>query len=155
LCRSHRRPQAAQLPSCRPPRQWLAAGLAVLADGKSSSRPRRSHFLLVRDSMVIESRRSCGQQQWTNVPGTIVRKSQDRLLPTHTGSLPRPESLLRSRGPSSGEALDSDEGVIKAAVNEVVQRQARCGIDVASDGECGKASFVGYVRERLEGLGSI
>ena len=84
-----------------------------------------------------------------------MKTSTDRILTTHVGSIPRPESirsLLRAR--VGGQTID--EAVLEArareAVVEVVRRQAEAGIDVVSDGEMGKTSFLAYAEERLEGF---
>jgi 5-methyltetrahydropteroyltriglutamate--homocysteine methyltransferase len=84
-------------------------------------------------------------------------KSTDRILTTHTGSLPRPEALTamyarRARG------LDIDAASIQAeaasAVRWAVGKQIEAGIDVINDGEQQRESFVLYLRHRLTGLGS-
>ena len=84
-----------------------------------------------------------------------MKASTDRILTTHVGSIPRPESireLLRAR--LDGQPVD--DGVLAArvteAVRDVVLRQAECGIDVVSDGEMSKTSFLGYTDERLTGF---
>jgi 5-methyltetrahydropteroyltriglutamate--homocysteine methyltransferase len=85
-----------------------------------------------------------------------MRRSTDRILTTHTGSLPRPPELLdqllrRDRG----EAVDTaalDERV-RAAVADVVRRQAEAGVAVVNDGEAGKIGYSTYVTQRLEGFG--
>jgi 5-methyltetrahydropteroyltriglutamate--homocysteine methyltransferase len=80
---------------------------------------------------------------------------EGRILTTHTGSLPRPPRLAeRMLDYSNGQAKDLpglwDE--VAEATREVVARQAAIGIDVLSDGEFGKASYSGYVKERLTGF---
>jgi 5-methyltetrahydropteroyltriglutamate--homocysteine methyltransferase len=87
--------------------------------------------------------------------GTRMKTSTNRILTTHVGSLPRPESvttLLRAR--LSGQTIDEAElaARVAEAVTEVVRRQAEVGIDVISDGEMGKTSFLGYAEERLTGF---
>jgi 5-methyltetrahydropteroyltriglutamate--homocysteine methyltransferase len=84
-----------------------------------------------------------------------MQTSTKCILTTHVGSLPRPESirsLLRAR--LSGQRID--EGQLAArvteAVAEVVRRQAEVGLDVISDGEMGKTSFLAYADERLTGF---
>jgi 5-methyltetrahydropteroyltriglutamate--homocysteine methyltransferase len=78
-----------------------------------------------------------------------------RILTTHVGSIPRPEGirdLIRARlagGTVDPEALDRR---ISDAVLDVVRRQADSGIDIVSDGEMGKTSFVSYTDERLTGF---
>jgi 5-methyltetrahydropteroyltriglutamate--homocysteine methyltransferase len=84
-----------------------------------------------------------------------MNRSTDRILTTHTGSLPRPRDLLEMvRARSRGERVDEDafQTRLRLAVGEIVRRQADLGIDVVDDGEFGKPSFVTYVRERLGGL---
>jgi 5-methyltetrahydropteroyltriglutamate--homocysteine methyltransferase len=85
-----------------------------------------------------------------------MRRSTDRILTTHTGSLPRPADLLeelmrRDRGePVDTAALDAR---VREAVADVVRRQAEAGIAVVNDGEAGKIGYSTYVTERLEGFG--
>jgi 5-methyltetrahydropteroyltriglutamate--homocysteine methyltransferase len=84
-----------------------------------------------------------------------MNRSSDRILTTHTGSLPRPRDLLEMvRTRSRGERVDEDafQTRLRLAVGEIVRRQADLGVDVVDDGEFGKPSFVTYVRERLGGL---
>src|SRR3989475_5997015 len=87
--------------------------------------------------------------------GTRMKTSTNRILTTHVGSLPRPESikaLLRAR--LSGQTIDEAQlsARVAEAVTEVVRQQAEVGIDVVSDGEMGKTSFLGYAEERLTGF---
>jgi 5-methyltetrahydropteroyltriglutamate--homocysteine methyltransferase len=87
-----------------------------------------------------------------------MKTSTNRILTTHVGSLPRSEgikALLRAR--LSGQPLDEAElsSRVAEAVTEVVRRQAEVGVDVISDGEMGKVSFLGYAEERLEGFVAI
>ena len=84
-----------------------------------------------------------------------MRTSTERILTTHVGSLVRPESiraLLRAR--SRGEAIDEAElaARVEEAVADVVRRQAEVGIDVVSDGEMSKTSFLAYTDDRLTGF---
>ena len=84
-----------------------------------------------------------------------MKTSTDRILTTHVGSIPRPESvreLLRAR--LAGQAVDEGELArrVREAVADVVRRQAEAGIDIVSDGEMGKTSFLGYAEERLTGF---
>jgi len=84
-----------------------------------------------------------------------MKMSTDRILTTHTGSLPRPEALrdvLLAR--ERGEAVDAAafEAATAAAVNEIVAAQVAAGIDVVSDGEMSKPSYTTYIRHRVEGI---
>src|SRR5215471_21015731 len=86
-----------------------------------------------------------------------MHRSTDRILTTHAGSLPRPQSLVDSIGSgtdygrSRAEASIATAGadLLRSSVAEVVRRQADIGIDVVNDGEYGKSSWAGYVSERL------
>ena len=85
-----------------------------------------------------------------------MKRSSERFLTTHVGSLPRPPDLIQAMFakqegvPVDGAAL---ERLTRAAVADVVRRQAEAGVDVVSDGEMGKPSYVTYVADRLEGFG--
>ena len=83
-------------------------------------------------------------------PGT------DRILTTHSGSLPRPAEFLplvlaQEAGQPVDEARFQDE--VRAAVRDTVQRQADAGVDVLNDGEVSKPSYATYVKDRLTGFG--
>jgi 5-methyltetrahydropteroyltriglutamate--homocysteine methyltransferase len=85
-----------------------------------------------------------------------MRLSTDRILTTHVGSLPRPQSLVDALlKKDHGESYDRAEydAVISGAVNEVVRRQVEVGIDIPSDGEASKASYSTYMMDRLNGFG--
>lgn len=84
-----------------------------------------------------------------------MKRSSDRILTTHVGSLARPHRLLEvMREKEHGRPYDADAfaGIVRSAVAEVVREQAACGLDVVTDGEMGKASFFTYVKERLSGF---
>lgn len=84
-----------------------------------------------------------------------MRRSTERILTTHAGSLPRPADLLQMvRAKARGEPVDEPKlaSRIKEAVTEIVHQQVDAGLDVIDDGEFGKPSFVTYIRERLAGL---
>ena len=84
-----------------------------------------------------------------------MKRSTERILTTHVGSLPRPPDLLEMiQAKERGEAFDGDAFAarVKSAIAEVVKRQADSGIDVVADGEMGRFGFIPYVNERLSGL---
>jgi 5-methyltetrahydropteroyltriglutamate--homocysteine methyltransferase len=84
-----------------------------------------------------------------------MKRSIDRILTTHTGSLPRPDSLVEIMfAKEEGRAVDAKilQQRIRDSVGEVVRHQATCGIDVVSDGEMSKPSYATYVTERLSGF---
>lgn len=81
-----------------------------------------------------------------------MRRSNDRIIVSHAGALPRPtvltESLRDENLSSSGR-----EEALGAAVQETVSRQVTIGIDVLNDGEVGKpGSFLTYIRDRIDGI---
>lgn len=84
-----------------------------------------------------------------------MKRSTERILTTHAGSLPQPDDLkemvvAKNNGrPYDQEALTRR---VRSAVAEVVRKQIDCGLDIINDGELGKANFSRYVRERLSGF---
>ena len=84
-----------------------------------------------------------------------MRRSTEEILTTHTGSLPRPPALTEAlRARDHGEDAPADlEDQIRAAVDEIVARQAQAGVSVVNDGEAGKIGYSTYVKERLDGFG--
>ena len=84
-----------------------------------------------------------------------MRKSADRVLTTHVGSLPRPADLLAmTSARQRGEAVNGPgyRARVTEAVAAIVRKQAALGIDVVSDGEMSKPSFITYINERLGGF---
>jgi 5-methyltetrahydropteroyltriglutamate--homocysteine methyltransferase len=83
-----------------------------------------------------------------------VKRSINRILTTHVGSLVRsPQILEMMRGRAPGTAFsDAEYATINGAVQDAVRMQAECGIDIPSDGEHSKSSFSGYVSDRLTGF---
>jgi len=84
-----------------------------------------------------------------------VKRSTNRILTTHTGSLPRPKDLLallqdREEGRLSAEAALHDRA--RSAVLDVVKKQAGAGLSVINDGEQGRADYTIYVKDRLTGF---
>src|SRR5438132_2723334 len=85
-----------------------------------------------------------------------MKRSVDRILTTHVGSLIRPPALQEFlRAKQKGEAFDQGAygRCLTESVAAIVRRQAEAGIDVVSDGEFGKSiSWSQYVLERLSGF---
>jgi len=85
-----------------------------------------------------------------------MRRSDDRILTTHVGSIPRPPALrdLLVRA-DRGEAVDGAalERATEAAIRDVVGRQLDAGIDVGNDGEQPRPGFSTYVVDRMQGFG--
>ena len=87
-----------------------------------------------------------------------MRTSTDRILTTHTGSLPRPADLVDSLnakelGQSYSPGVLGER--VSRAITEIVQHQAQLGLDVINDGEHSKVSWMAYARARLSGLTEI
>ena len=85
-----------------------------------------------------------------------MKRSTDRILTTHTGSLPRPMDLARIlEAKDAGETVDEAalSRMSRQAVTEAVRKQVEAGIDIVSDGEQGKVGYSTYPRHRLTGFG--
>ncbi len=84
-----------------------------------------------------------------------MHASETRILTTHTGSLPRPEALVRLYvAKNRGEPVDvqlAEAG--HAALEDVVRKQRDAGIDVGNNGEQQREAFFLYVRTRMSGFG--
>jgi len=79
----------------------------------------------------------------------------DRILTSHVGSLPRPDSVLRLIYPKeTGQPYDREAQArgMRNAVSDIVRRQSEIGIDIVNDGEQTKPNFISYVRTRLGGF---
>src|SRR5215468_9813966 len=84
-----------------------------------------------------------------------MKLSTDRILTTHTGSLPRPQDLTNTL-----EELDSGrmpdpaafDAHVRRAVDDIVRQQLKAGVDIVNDGEQGKVGYSTYVRHRLTGF---
>jgi len=72
-----------------------------------------------------------------------MKTSLDRILTTHTGSLPRPPSLTNRH----------DGQAVRDTVQQSATKQLAAGVDIINDGEMSKASFATYVIERISGFG--
>lgn len=85
-----------------------------------------------------------------------MKRSDERILTTHVGSLPRPKALtdllLRRE---AGETIDESElaRAAEAAVADAIQKQRAAGIDVGNDGEQPRVAFNTYVARRMRGFG--
>src|ERR1700752_1786467 len=84
-----------------------------------------------------------------------MRRSTERFLTTHTGSLPRPDDLIRAMF-AKEEGVPVDRAALAAriskAVAEGVQKQLDSGVDLVNDGEMSKPSYATYVKDRLTGF---
>jgi 5-methyltetrahydropteroyltriglutamate--homocysteine methyltransferase len=83
-----------------------------------------------------------------------MKRSTERILTTHVGSLPRPADLAdlmirRDEGEAVAEPVLAAR--VASACAEAVARQVDAGLDIVNDGELGKPSFVSYLKDRLSG----
>ena len=85
-----------------------------------------------------------------------MKTSTDRVLTTHTGSLPRPEALAQAMVDRETGAKSVDPAqlalLVEDAVDGIVRTQVEVGLDVVSDGEMSKIGYATYVKERLTGF---
>jgi 5-methyltetrahydropteroyltriglutamate--homocysteine methyltransferase len=84
-----------------------------------------------------------------------MKRSANRILTTHVGSLPRPPELLRMvLAKDRGEPYDEHalHDAMQRSVRAIVRRQAEAELDVIDDGEFGKPGFMHYVNQRLSGF---
>ena len=84
-----------------------------------------------------------------------MKRSTERILTTHTGSLPRPDDLVtmlyaKEKGELQNQA--AFEARVRTATAEVVRKQFECGVDVVNDGEVSKIGYSTYVKDRLTGF---
>jgi 5-methyltetrahydropteroyltriglutamate--homocysteine methyltransferase len=87
-----------------------------------------------------------------------MKHSTERILTTHAGSLPRlPDLFAMVQARADGRPYDDAAYVarVRGAVVDVVRQQAEVGLDVVTDGEMSKPSFITYVTERLTGFEPI
>ena len=83
--------------------------------------------------------------------------STERILTTHTGSLPRPPELTRLYvRRTRGETIDEREldRLGKAALDQIIDKQIAAGVDIGNNGEQQREAFFLYVRRRMTGFGS-
>src|SRR5438067_1659700 len=84
-----------------------------------------------------------------------MKRSEHRILTTHTGSIQRPPELLQMRVmQQKGKVVDPVKfnDSVKRAVAEVVKHQAEAGISIINDGEMSRASYATYIKDRLTGF---
>src|SRR4029078_13198309 len=85
-----------------------------------------------------------------------MKRSTERVLTTHPGSLPSPDDLIRMMY-AKEEGVPVDPAALavrgRSAGADVVRKQADAGIDLVNDGEMSKPSYATYVKDRLGGFG--
>jgi 5-methyltetrahydropteroyltriglutamate--homocysteine methyltransferase len=85
-----------------------------------------------------------------------MRRSNGRTLTTHTGSLPRSDTLVNLLAAQNrGEPVDAETfaAEVESSTRQVIKNQAQSGIDVGNNGEQSRMSFSTYVTLRLSGFG--
>ena len=88
-------------------------------------------------------------------PEAPMKTSNDRILTTHVGSLPRSQEVVDLLfAQDRGEPIDEAhfDQIMGSAVDDLVRRQSEIGIDIVSDGETSKISYATYIRHRLTGF---
>src|SRR5215469_13928728 len=86
-----------------------------------------------------------------------MKRSTDRILTTHVGSLIRTPEILRGmQAAALKRPYDHDQLVadVTAGIHDVVRKQVEVGLDIVNDGEFWRRGFVSYIHERLGGLES-
>src|SRR5499426_2005939 len=84
-----------------------------------------------------------------------MKRSTERFLTTHVGSLSRPDELvpiLKAKDRAQPYDREAYTRLVRQAVNESVRKQTEAGVDIVNDGEQGRASFFGYIVERFTGF---
>lgn len=83
-----------------------------------------------------------------------MRRSDDRILTTHVGSLIRPPELLELAATARDQPDQRQKffDAVRTATHDVVKRQISAGVDIPNDGEYGKSSWANYVLERMTGF---
>jgi len=84
-----------------------------------------------------------------------MKRSTDRILTTHVGSLPRTKDVTELVfGVENGDTVSEDhfDSVIRPAVIDVIKRQRHSEVDVVSDGEMSKISYATYIKDRITGF---
>ncbi len=84
-----------------------------------------------------------------------MKRSTDRILTTHTGSLPRTASvvgLMLAEQSKPGTHKAELRAAVREAIRHVVQKQIECGIDIINDGEQGRTDYTVHVLDRLAGF---
>ena len=85
-----------------------------------------------------------------------MKRSTERILTTHTGSLPRANDLTTLLEALDGGKVPEQaafDARVRRAVADIVRQQVEAGVDVVNDGEQGKVGYSTYVRHRLTGFG--
>src|SRR6266567_2375245 len=143
------------------------ARLRRAMDARKRAYDPRIHLLRKKDGLpglspAMTAEESAPNERWREPRARIEKKrggsmkrSTERILTTHVGSLPRPADLLdvvqaREQGKRVDEKAHAAR--LRAAVADIVRKQIELGIDIVDDGEFGKPSFVSYVNERLGGF---
>ena len=80
-----------------------------------------------------------------------MKRSEDRILTTHVGSLVRPQALLELSAQATHDPQRYEDH-LETSVAEVVQAQAKVGIDIVNDGEFGKSSWANYALGQFSGF---
>ena len=117
-----------------------------------------TRILGLRRDFIVASVCRAAQRVSTLIGVGLCNAALNASCTTHVGSLARPHDLLEvMREKEHGRPYDPDRftAMVTEAVRDVVRRQAEAGLDVVTDGEQGKVSFLTYVKERLAGFDQV
>ena len=126
-----------------PQRRWVRSFI-FLHGSKIAARKFSRHsnrlWLLKRQRLATEILAKIGNPE-------SMKRSENRILTTHVGSIVRPQKLrdLPRKRTKSPENRKRYEDFLRDSVAEVVKMQAEVGIDIVSDGEYGKSSWSNYI----------
>lgn len=83
-----------------------------------------------------------------------MKRSEERILTTHVGSIARPRAMLDLANQKIGPPQDPAQyaRVVRESVADIVKKQVAAGVDIVNDGEYGKSSWANYVLERVSGF---
>src|SRR5215468_9470814 len=83
-----------------------------------------------------------------------MKRSDERILSTHVGSIARPRAMLDLANLKIGPPQDPVQyaRVVRESVADVVKKQAESGVDIVNDGEYGKSGWANYILERMSGF---
>src|SRR5258708_29062021 len=137
----------------RPPRSTLFPYTTLFRSARSDRPPPAASR---RCEAAPARRRALRNRQGHSAADCIMKRSTERFLTTHAGSLPRPEDLVRMIY-AKEEGVPVDHAAlasrIRSAVEGIVHKQAGAGADVANPSEMSQPSYASSWKDRLPGFG--
>src|SRR5205823_1016068 len=137
-----------------PPSPWSTR--IATRNSRFGAIPDRNELVANSTVQMRKKRRRPKRAESQPVAGMMMAFEARNDVTTHTGSLPRPEDLIRAMF-AKEEGVPVDPAAlgarIRTAVADVVSKQRSAGVDVVNDGEMSKPSYATYVKDRLTGFG--